>query len=549
VTGIRSLCGLPKAASRLVAALLVAALVLTVDGCAAPRELAAALGSYDMAPVNEFLATAAPAAGGMALVVAKDGVIIEDSGYGRFGSGTVVDVGSSSRWLAAAAMMTLVDQGTLSLDDPVSKYLPEFTGEKAAITVRQLWSGTSGLPDTDPSLTIRTITLAECVQRIAAEPLSSAPGMEVGDAAVGIQAGARICEVISGMTWQDFFRTRIAEPLDMTSTTFDMMGFSRNPFVAGAARSTAQDFTRFLLMILQKGVWSGKRILSEQSAAAIEQDQAPSATVVSSPYAALTTLLPNTAQARPGLGAWQEELDLATVTPLIASYPGDKGFMPWIDYHLNLVGVLSVQASLATTAYSIMRVRQLVPEAIAAGRRFKDVPATSWAFAAVNDLSSRGLIAGYEDGKFHPDSPVTRAEYAKLVCSALDIQPLVVASDPFRDVTATYWAAGYIVAAVHNGWLTGYPGSLFKPEEPISMAQALAVIARSQNWNSTAELPYTDVQPGYWAHAFVQACYAQGIIRNPDQGIVADGKLNPDSQCSRAQACVLISRLLSAQTH
>jgi len=540
---------LPRAASRLVAVLLVATLVMTAGGCAAPSELTVALGTYDMTPVNQFLAEAAPAAGGMALVVAKDGVIVQDSGYGRFGSGTVVDIGTSSRWLAAAAMMTLVDEGTLGLDDPVSKYLPEFTGEKGLITIRQLWSGTSGLPDADPSLSVRTITLAECVRRIAAQPLSSVPGTEVGDAAVSIQLGARICEVISGMTWQDFFRTRIADPLDMTSTTFDMMGFGRNPSVAGAARSTAQDYTRFLLMLLQKGVWSGKRILSEQSAAAIEQDQAPSATVVSSPYAALTTLLPDTAQARPGLGAWQEKLNLATGVPLIASYPGDKGFMPWIDYRLNLVGVLSVQGNLTTTAYSIMRVRQLVPAAIAAGRRFKDVPATSWAFAAVNDLSSRGLIAGYEDGKFHPDSPVTRAEYARLICGALDIQPLVVTSDPFSDVTTTYWAVGYIVAAVNNGWLTGYPGSLFRPEEPVSVAQTLAVIARSQNWNSSAEVPYTDLQPGYWADAFVQATYAHGIIRNPDQGIIVDGRLNPDRQCSRAQACVLISRLLSAETH
>jgi len=536
-------------ALRLVAALLITAFVMTAAGCAAPAQLTTALGSYDMTTVNEYLSVTAPAAGGMALIVAKDGAVVEDAGYARFGSGTVVDIGTSSRWLAAAAMMTLVDEGILSLDDPVAKYLPEFTGDKSTITVRQLWCGTSGLPDTDPSLTNRTMTLAECVQRIAAQPLSSAPGTQVGGEAVGIQVGARICEVISGMTWQDFFRTRIAEPLEMTSTTFDMMGFGRNPYVAGAARSTAQDYVRFLLMLLQKGVLSGKRILSEQSAAAIERDQAPSVSVASSPYAPLTTLLPGTAQARPGLGAWQEESDPATGMPIIASCPGDKGFMPWIDYRLNLAGVLSVQAGLATTAYSIMRIRQMVPEAIAAGRRFKDVPATSWAFAAVSDLSARGLVAGYADGKFHPDSPVTRAEYAKLICSALGIQVVAVTSDPFSDVTSTYWAAGFIVAAVHRGWLTGYPGRLFKPEEPVSMAQALAVIARSQGWTESVTLPYTDIQPGYWARAFVQACYAKGIIRNPDTGIVTDGKLNPDSQCSRAQACVLINRLLGTGTH
>jgi D-alanyl-D-alanine-carboxypeptidase/D-alanyl-D-alanine-endopeptidase len=498
-----------------------------------------------MTEVNHFLAMAAPAASGMALVVTKDGTVVEDSGYGRFGSGTVVDIGSASRWLAAAAMMTLRDQGTLALDDPVSKYLPEFTGDKAAITVRQLWSCTSGLPDTDPSLTIRSITLEECVRRIAAGPLPSIPGTSVGGGAVGIQVGARVCEVISGVTWQEFFRTRMSEPLGMASTTFDMMGFSRNPFVAGAARSTAQDYARFLLMLLQKGVWAGNRILSEQSVAETLQDQTPSSEVTSSPYAPLTTLLPNTSQARPGLGVWREETDPATGELVIASCPGNHGFIPWIDEHLNLAGVLSMQSDLSAVAYSVMRVRQLVPQAIAAGRRFKDVPATSWAFSAITDLSRRGLVTGFEDGRFLPDKAVTRPEFARLICGALGTSPAVVTTDPFGDVTKDHWAAGYILATVRKGWLTGYPGNLFKPDEPVRVAQALTIIARSQGWRKASELPYTDTPPTFWARASVEACFAMGIIKNPDPGIESGGKLNPESPCSRAQACVLISRLLT----
>ncbi|MHB8070445.1 MAG: serine hydrolase [Candidatus Cryosericum sp.] len=544
MTAVHAHGTLRSGASRLIAGFLVATLMVTAGGCAAPGQLTVAVGSYDMTQVNHFLSMAAPAAGGIALVIVKDGSVVEDSGYGRFGSGTVVDVGTSSRWLAAAAMMTLVDQGTLSLDDPVSKYLPEFIGEKATITVRQLWSCTSGLPDTDASLSIRSLTLAECVQRIAAGPLPSIPGTSVGGGAVGIQVGARICEVISGMTWQNFFRTRIAEPLGMTSTTFDMMGFGRNPFVAGAARSTADDYARFLLMFLQKGVWSGKRILSEQSVAEIEQDQAPAATVVTSPYAALTTLLPKTSQARPGLGAWQEEADPATGELLIASCPGDKGFMPWIDVRLNLVAVLSMNSDLATAAYSIMNARQLVPQAIAAGRRFKDVPASFWAFSAISDLSGQGLVTGFEGDRFLPDRSVTRAEFANLICTALGTQPAVVTTDPFNDVPSKYWAADSIVAAVRQGWLTGYPGDMFKPDESVSIAQALTVIARSQSWTKTSELPFTDTPPAYWATVSIGACFAAGILKNPDPGITVDGKLNPESPCSRAQACVLISRLL-----
>lgn len=532
-------------APRVIAGLLILAMLGCLGGCAAPGRQVFALGSYDMTEVNRFLSSAAPAAGGMALVVVKDGKVIESAGYAKFGPSTVVDIGSGSRWLAAAAMMTLVDQGVLVLDDPVAKYLPEFIGEKGGITIRHLWSFDSGLPTTDVSIDDRTLTLEECVRRIATGPLPYLPGTAVNDGSVSIQVGARVCEVISGMTWQEFFRVNIAEPLDMTSTTFNLMGFNRNPDVAGGARSTAEDYTHFLTMILQNGMWSGKRILSEQAVAQIEQDQAPESTIIATPYTTVASLLPSTSGARPGLGMWREETESSTGTLLIASCPGTYGFTPWIDYKLNLAGVLSMQYDLGKAAYAVMRVRQLVPQAIASGFRFQDVPTSSWAFSAVVDLSARGLVTGYEDGKFHPDNAVTRAEYARLVCSALGVAQDPVTSDPFKDVTSDYWAAGYVTAAVRKGWLTGYPGGLFKPEEPVSKGQALAIIARSQRWNDTATLPYVDVRPGYWAHRSIEACFIRGIIRNPDPGIESSGKLDPEGNCTRAQACVLLSRLLA----
>lgn len=532
-------------AVRLVASLLALALLAVMSGCAVPAQQVVAVGSYDMTAVNEFLRSAAPAAGGMALVVVKDGKIIESSGSGRFGPGTVVDIGSASRWLAAAAMMTLVDKGLLGLDDPVSKYLPEFTGDKAAITIRQLWSYTSGLPATDSSISDRTLTLAECVRRIAAEPLLAIPGSTVMDGSVSIQVGARVCEVLSGMTWQEFFRTSIAEPLGMDSTTFNLMGFNRNPDVAGGARSTADDYARFLTMLLQHGAWSGRQVLSQEAVLQLQQDQAATASIATTPYSTTTTLLPSTSGARPGLGMWREQSDPATGALLIASCPGTYGFTPWIEPRLNLAGVLSMKYDMAAAAYDIMRIRQLVPQAIAAGPRFADVPAASWAFTAVADLSSRGLVSGYADGKFHPDASLTRAELARLMCGALHVAPDAVATTMFRDVPSTYWAVGYIFAAVREGWLKGYPDGLFKPEAPASKAQVLSVIALSQHWSSTAVLPFADVPASYWARQSIQSCFEKGIVRNPDTGIVVKGNLDPEGTCTRAQVCVFLSRLLA----
>ena len=75
--------------------------------------------------------------------------------------------------------MSLVDDGTLSLDDSASKYLPSFSGDKAGITIRQLMSHTSGLIPDAPCLGNPYTTLSLCVEAIAATPLVALPGTEL----------------------------------------------------------------------------------------------------------------------------------------------------------------------------------------------------------------------------------------------------------------------------------------------------------------------------------------------------------------------------------
>ena len=154
-------------------------------------------------------------------------------------------------------------------------------------------------------------------------------------------------------------------------------------------------------------------------------------------------------------------------------------------------------------------------------------------------------MSGFEENRFLPDRALSRAEFAALVCNALGAQPASITTDPFTDVAKEYWTAGFIATTVQKGWLTGYSSSLFKPEEPIQIAQVLAAIARSQGWKTTSDLPYADTPRTLWARASIESCFAMGIVRNPDPGITAGRKLNPAGPCTRAQACVMISRLLT----
>jgi len=227
-------------------------------------------------------------------------------------------IASMSKPMTAAGLMMLVDEGRVSLDDPVEKYLPEFHGQmlaaeqdqdhmllkKAAhpITVREVLSHTSGLPFMSRiEHKIDTFTLSEAAISYALTPLTYQPGTKYAYSNAGINTAGRIIEVVSGMPYEEFMEKRLFQPLGMTDTTFwpnqEQLGRlaksycpkgsqqelqettisqltypldnrKRGPSPAGGLFSTASDVGVFCRMILGRGVYHGKRYLS---AAAIQQ--------------------------------------------------------------------------------------------------------------------------------------------------------------------------------------------------------------------------------------------------------------------------------------
>jgi CubicO group peptidase (beta-lactamase class C family) len=121
-------------------------------------------------------------AGGVLLVV-RDGDVIHEADFGALDADSVIPIASASKWLTSATLMTLVDEGTVSLDESIATYLPEFKGKKSAITVRQLLSHTHGLPYAD-CIGDPTTTTASCTAAIAALPLSAASITRVNNSAV-----------------------------------------------------------------------------------------------------------------------------------------------------------------------------------------------------------------------------------------------------------------------------------------------------------------------------------------------------------------------------
>lgn len=240
--------------------------------------------------------------------------------------------------------MTLVDEGKLSLDDAVAKYLPEFGGEKSSVTIRHLFSHTSGLPSETRCRNDKRTTLERCAREIAGLRLMAPPGEQFFYAGVSMHVGGRIAEVVSEKSWNDLFVERIAVPLGMTQTDFLAYGLTANPRPAGDAKSSADDYARFLQMLLQGGTFNGQRILSQASVVEMQKDQTGGARIEYTIYENHKELDPNLPLARYGVGMWREKFDTSSGQLQEASSPGYFGFSPWIDVERNLAGVLSVQS-------------------------------------------------------------------------------------------------------------------------------------------------------------------------------------------------------------
>lgn len=246
-------------------------------------------------------------------------------------------IASMSKPVTGVAIMMLLEEGKLTLLDPVSKFIPEFKNLKVAvpqpapasangngraetpfytvppsreITIRDLLTHTSGLVSgpisTAEERKIRrqpNETLADYIPRLASTPLEFQPGSRWSYSPLAaFDTLGRIVEVASGQTFDQFLKVRIFEPLGMTDTSFypadalmpRVVGSYRktekglepqpNPnFLSsrayfsggGGLMSTAQDYAQFALMLANGGEWNGKRLLSPRTVALMASVHAP----------------------------------------------------------------------------------------------------------------------------------------------------------------------------------------------------------------------------------------------------------------------------------
>jgi CubicO group peptidase (beta-lactamase class C family) len=330
-------------------------------------------------------------AGAVTVVGRKDGILSHEA-VGRLRldrpepmpKDALFRIASMTKPITAIGIMMLVDEGRLSVEDPVEKHLPEFRGQMLVgnrsnelvtlrksprpITIRDLLTHTSGLPGGMPPglaelYSKRNHTLAEAVMAFSQRPLDFEPGSKWAYCNAGIDTLGRVIEICSGMRYEDFLKKRLFEPLGMRDTTFyptprqleravptydkkngklveapnSVIGppaDARYPIPAGGLYSTGADLARLYQMMLNHGVVGNIRFISENSVATMTKVQTGDLTAGFTPGMGF------------GLG-WAVVKTPTGVTEMLSpgsyGHGGAFGTQGWLDPTQDLFVILLIQ--------------------------------------------------------------------------------------------------------------------------------------------------------------------------------------------------------------
>jgi hypothetical protein len=178
---------------------------------------------------------------------------------------------------------------------------------------------------------------------------------------------------------------------------------------------------------------------------------------------------------------------------------------------------------------------------------FSDVASDNWASPFIQELASRNIIAGFPDGTFRPNDPVTRAQFAALLLKAFPNAQRVNTPVNFADVPGNYWGLQAIQNAYATGFLAGFPGGTFRPNDNIPRAQVLVSLSNGLKYASTQpadsllQQAYSDASsiPGYARNSIAAATERRIVVSYPDVRF-----LNPNQTATRADVAAFIYQAL-----
>ena len=175
---------------------------------------------------------------------------------------------------------------------------------------------------------------------------------------------------------------------------------------------------------------------------------------------------------------------------------------------------------------------------------FRDVTSAHWAFASVERAAELGLVTGYSDGTFRPDTPVTRAQFVLMLWRMCG-KPAAAKAASFADASAD-WYQDALSWAVENGYVNGLSDTRFGPDAPITRQQATAILFRLNGGQSGTELTLTGIYEQTFADSTTIASWAKdatwwAVYHELVSG-VGGSRIAPEANASRAQIAAILLR-------
>ncbi|CEJ42883.1 Beta-Ig-H3/fasciclin [Umezakia ovalisporum] len=201
--------------------------------------------------------------------------------------------------------------------------------------------------------------------------------------------------------------------------------------------------------------------------------------------------------------------------------------------------IVSAQTRVSTTPSSTLAVN------------LSDISSDYWASPFIQALAERNIISGFPDGTFRPNQPVSRAEFAAMIQRAFN-QDTVRRINPegFADVPAGFWASSAIEEAYETGFMSGYPGNLFLPNQQIRKVEAVVALTNglrlqpTDNASAIVNTYYRDASaiPKYALDDIAAATEANIVVNYPNVN-----RINPLDPLTRAEASAILYQALVKQ--
>lgn len=296
------------------------------------------------------------------VIVHKDGKDVYRREFGELRAASQEPIGAASQWYTAALVMSYVDEGKLSLDDKLGDFLPIYQSySKGYITLRMCLSHTTTI-ESDPPI-FRTAlkkkkfdTLEEEVASFAKDRnMKGRQGTHFYYGNIGPNIAGRVLELTVKRNFDRVMRDRLGKQLGWKRTNFMSDGvYAENPSAGG--KSSADDYMKFLTMLLNKGKVGETQVLSEASVNEMLKKQTGTASIAyTSPISQGNDY---------GFGCWIQEKDASGIGTLV-NCPGISGSWPWINRTKGYAAIVFTKGELSDQKRMVFEgIRELIEQHI-----------------------------------------------------------------------------------------------------------------------------------------------------------------------------------------